>query len=831
MGKQEFYKPKKKISQKDEEGLGAGYGLDLQGSSGRLDSARNTSREAQDSIDNIDEALAAQERDPDSSEPSRNDAEQYEASQLTGQQGTTSSQGQNETEETTEDGSESDRSGDGPWKTNVGEKKKASLWKRASTAKKMWIGGGGVMFLISMVVSIFSFIAPYKADSVIQSIQSRVGGIAENAVEQRLVYYMTRYLILQAAIKHDTSFEKERAFTYVGTGVFKTLYTNWKGANLEAVLEKTDGIRLRPERAIGSMTGRELVRPQNWTIEYLDRNGKPTGQTIKLDSIEARRQINYFAERETKSHQVFQRYKMRKVLKRYYGINNWKPFEKTQNQSRDWYLEKKATFKKWMVNQTVGRLSAKYAAYMSCLIDGGDACKAEQMNPPDESSGGPDEDMEKLIDDDSNNPSGELAKKLQQMALKRMIAASAAGLGILQIIGGIEKSVDSGALSKVTYENNSQQYVGFKSAFRSASDQIKSGEDFDTPDPRVVAETLDGFASSPVYTSGLRTAGVSAAAQYVRDCDGNGSKETTLDPGETVCPNKKVMQDREGIKKMFFWPVISAIGSAYNSTLGKPFEWAASLLNDALSSLGVTALMEKVLEITGLDKVAATLLEAGLQWAIGFSLTGEEVGEAAYDAIYAGMSVTESAMGSTLDGSRVGTIGGALLTAAQISEIKADERAQQQYALSKMSLTERYFSPEVPTSITSYAVMHAPISMTTMSSSFLQAVNPVTLISKFSTLLTAPTFAAAGDSTVNNPFGVVYMGYANSHPALTMEEEDLNATYNCSMPADERPQNLKYGRPDGMPFDIHTETDPCLLNETVGDVGARYFDGSYNETP
>jgi hypothetical protein len=829
MAGNEFYKKPIKSNPKsvyDEE-----QGPDLESSSGRLDGARRKSQDADGTLGDIDDAIAAHEEDPGTGAPDPNDAEEEEADQLSDAAGPSDSASRQD--------AGSGANNNAGWKTSVGDnKKKTSVLGRMSTARKLWLGGAGAMVIISGLFAFFSFISPYKAEAIIKSIEARVGEVPQNAVDHRLEFYMARYLMLRAAMKADTNFEKDRGFTYIGNGVFKTLYVNWKGADVEAQMEKgiyPDGghifkAKLIPDKPVGQLLGRDLINPQHWTLQYLDDNGKPILKGDRLDSKEARQYIKWYTTQTTKPHQVVKRLGMRWVLKKYYGVDNWKPFERTQNNAKNKYLEKKATFKKFMIKQTVGRVSDRYAAYFSCLVDGGDRCKEENLNPPNEEPGGLDTDMEKAIDEDKEIPDKNLlTKKLEEIGMKKVLTGVAAGAGlgltVLEIMGGIQSAVQDGSLSHVTYDSLSQQYAGFGTAIQSATDQINSGDDFDIEDPRVLAETFSGFEASPVFN-----AVNNAKGPYVRDCDGDGTNDTTLEPGEYVCPSKRLIQDRESIiKHTPFWPVIDALGSFYNNSGIKTVnDWFGSVLQSVFDSLGVNALFEKIMELTGLAKEQAKLVGKAIQWAIGFSLSGNEEGPDAYDATYASITVRNSAYGSSVGGDRDGTIGGAPLTDQQVSAILEEQEADRQYAMSTMSVFDRYFSTDADNSLTNYAIMHVPVTMTSMSSAFMQAINPISIVGKFGTLLTARTHAAAPSGTVVNPFHGIYFGYTNNSPALNMEEDELNETYHCDQPSADRPQNKVMGRPNGVPFDIYTQADPCLLNKEVGRVGSGYVTGDFN---
>lgn len=716
----------------------------------------------------------------------------------------------------------------------------------SKNARKFLLGGGAAGGLLGLIFMVIAFIAPFKVTAIINSIEDRVGKIPQNAVDHRLEFYMSQFLMLQAAKNAGVDWEKDRNYVYIGNGVFSTLYTNWKGAKLDAKIQTDYGLKLTPNKPKGELLGRRLTDPSNWTVTYTNQIDRETGKprTETLRGAGAREFVREFARSETKSHQVFKRYTMRKTLKRYHGIHNWKPFEEKRENARDSYIEKKKNFKMFMIRQTVAPMAPKRAAYMNCLLNGDEDCKQSKLAPADQPPS-TDSETENAINDESNNDGSTDAdgdkktfgKVLQKSVLKKILAGSFAGIGFLEVIKNIDDAVGSGAVSQITYNNLSGQYVGFSAAVESGADQVRSGDLTSGEEARIMAEMFDGYESSPVNLAKVNANGtVSAASDNVsRDCDGDGDYEE-LKPGELVCPERKVMQNKDGIKSMPFWPVLHGVAQAYKNTVGGFIGGVIGVVSGALSAAleatGVNAGISYLLEKSGVSGVALKAVESGINYIIGFAITGEEEGQDAYDAVYAGKSVQQSTVGSTLDVSaREDTTAGQYLTNEQVQAIRKQQFSDKQFALSRQPFFKRYFSPDNPDSITTYAIMHTPTSVASFANSIVNA--PTTMLRNFSTVMLGKTSAAGFNTNADNPFAVLRFGYPNDHEALTMNEQDLRQKYRCDLEPKDRPQNQdnpqNMGRPDGVPFNIPTSVDPCSLEKVVEKSGSGLFAGGFND--
>lgn len=771
--------------------------------------------------------------------------------------------------------------------TGTGSSKGLLARFRGSSAAKKWMVGAGAGLMVGVVggiIALITFLLPFKVTHMINQIEQRLGEVPQYAVERRLEYYMNRYLILRtlASSVGEENINKNN-YVYLGDGVFSTLYTNWRGSNLEGKLAQ-QGWRLetRTENA-GQIFGKRSISPTDWVLVNDNVSVNSPLHRQELDSKQARAFIKEFATSETKSSQVFKRYNMRKMLKRYYGVNDWKFFETQRNNARNSYLEKKLALKQKLIKKVVDPVSTRYGAYLNCLLEGSKAkCKDELNrggtsadNPeyPEEvdpetgepiGGGGGDEaraaansnplgtltdETVDIADNALKTEIGEVAEKalgrkisaqIQKLGVKKILASFAAGIGLIDTVAQIVNSVNSGALNIIVYDKNAQQYANFAAPVLSMADQIRSG-DASIDDARFVNEMFNNFQSSPVYQaefgskSGLVSASASSGAQIKRDCnnDDEDGEETLLAPGETVCPDKRLVQDKTSFTDNSLWGTLTDIVDAYNSTLGKIVGGFNKLVSAVTSAIGLDALTQAIMDGLGIDKLLAKSFEFLLNRIAGPGITGAEVEEDAYDAFYAGMAVNYSSVGGGVGASREGTVGGGYLSEEQVLAIRNEGVEERIYAKQFESITDRYFSLENTNSLATKTLMSVPTSFSQLASSL--AAIPTIATHGFGALFTQ----SAGAQTVNstNPFHAIWYGYPTNHPIFTanngvgMGEAEIEATYKCSLPAAERPQNQisNYGRPDDLPFDVAQEADPCLLEEVVGDVGRRAFDKSYDE--
>lgn len=735
-----------------------------------------------------------------------------------------------------------------------------------STYRKLGITMGVAGILVAAGIAIFSFLIPFKLTHIVETIEQRVGNVPGYAVENRLEFYMSRYLMirsLEATGQFDFSeggADRDK-FTYLGDGFWNTMYTNWKGAKLEEKLVTQHGIKVSSTVDNEIFRRNTKMRADHFKIEQLGAGRESPLREQTLNRTEVRDFIKTFAREETKSRQVFKRYNMRKVMKNYFGVGNWKPFERQRDEVSNKYYEKKRAFQKRLVNETVGRLSERYGNYMECLL-GASSSKAcrDILKKADPSASLPDAEKDKdgtnaaEADIDAANPdavdidtpgsgSGEselskgIMEKLQDFGLKKTLATLVTGVGVIANLIHIYDTVDSGVINQVIYDKNAQQYLAYSAPLLSAADQIRSGEDFDLEDVRVAQEVFDDFDESPVYQAGTSSAGtVSAQATVSRDCndDSSDGNETTLEPGETVCPHKRLIQDKTKFTDSAAWRAFGSILTPFRP-VGGIVDVVSGVVSSVMNALGVNSAIQSIMNLLNIDQAAAKTFGFLLNILSGPVISGAETGGNAFDSLYAAVAVQQSSVGGDVGISKEDTIGGAYLSDAQVAAIREEQMDEYFEELGNKSFFARYFSPSVKESLTGQLALHMPSSAGTAGQELATTLsNPARMFSSLGKLFSTRVGAQTVPET--NPFHVLNMGFPIDHEIFTanggegMDYEQIAGKYQCDRPVGERDQNKQFGNVNGtLPFEVPTAVDPCLLEQAVLDASTRYFTGTFDE--
>lgn len=707
-----------------------------------------------------------------------------------------------------------------------------------SNARRNLIIGSGLTGVILSVFGFISFIAPFRITQVVKSIESRVGNVPEYAVERRLEFYVSRYLIMRNLENSGIDINTDRRFTYLGQGPMRTFYTTWRGSKMDAeLLEK--GIKITPlNKDVG--LGSKYTLPTNWQFEI---DGKPVSGVGGLESRESRRLLNNIANENLEAKNVIKRWNNRRVLRKYFGIERWKPFENGRNRIRNKYYEAKKSFREF-VSRPLNRLQARVSIWTSCITDSNPVECRKKLREPSQSSGTAssnpdtseadnqvDDVLEAELKDGADEAVEETVAKsvgsgIEEISVKKILLSGVAGIGILQFASHMEQSISNGTLSQVNYDRLVQQSTRFTAPFLSANDQLLSGDDVGAVHAQVLSDIIGQGTASPAY-QGLFNP-LPAGKQIRRDCNDNGTTtdpEDLLPPGETVCPNQKFVQNPTQFTSSQDWQTLHTFFEGYRKAGGDALTEATKKIMDTLLVEPVKNALGKLVEVAHVAQISAAALSAALSHFFGPGITGMEHDQKAVDAIIAGISGLNSSFGGGVGPSREDTIGGAYLTNDQVTAIRAEQQDQRNYELKQQTFLARYFSPSTPESLTAQAIMATPNSMQHLSSSLMSYINPVHL---FGRVGGAFTTTARADSSAN-PFGALRMGYPPNSEVFNMEPDVLAEKYNCNLAPDRRPQNQVFGRPDGLPFDVYTQTDPCFLDQAALDVGTRYLNKTYDE--
>lgn len=723
--------------------------------------------------------------------------------------------------------------------------------------KTLALGGGTAGGTIILIFVFFSFFSTYKVTHIIENIEQQVGKVPQYAIERRLEYHLQRYLISRQLVKAGIpEADIDKDYIHLGNSPLRAMYTNWKGAKLESILEDEYGVRLKAKTS-GINGWKQFTNPVDWEMELTGAGKHSNLRGQKLSSKETRQFLRMFADEELKTKSVIKRYHTRKVLFKYYGVDGWKHYarEKSPKYEKydDWIIEKKKNFKKTVNKYTVKKMNASWGAYIDCMLEGeGKAvCKeTRKANNSGEKLAGESEldDLAKKVEKEVAEETAEevieetekaLAKKMtstvSKFGVKRFATYAVPIAGQVMAAGKIVQAVDDGRLSQVVYAKNAAQYAGFTAPFLSTADQVRSNLDIDAAGARILTDTFKNYEQSLVHQSTTKKK-LQSGKKIKQDCNDDGDTTDAEDyvyEDNPVCEGKKVLQDKESFTNTEGWQVISNLRYVVDNPVVELFN---TVVDKTLDYSGVNDIMAKAIELSGVEGAIASGVEYLISRIAAPVITGYEVGPQAYDALFAGIAVTNSSLGGGVGEAREDTIGGAYLSNQQVAQIKEEDYDQRQYELGRESTIARYFSPEVPESLTSQAIMATPSSATSAASMFGSLLSPSRYFDSTISNFTADAKAQA--SQVKNPFGVINYGFPADHEIFTsnggsgMEPDVLQKKYQCNKPAADRPQNDLDDYDDfggTLPFPVATEVDPCLLEDATADAGTRWLAKTYDE--
>ncbi len=754
-----------------------------------------------------------------------------------------------------------------------GKWRMASKWKKRGSIAAIIAGLGGALML-----GFFALI-PLKLQFIITNIQNKVADVPQYAIERRLEYLTTDYLLRRVGAR--TAVDSANNL-YLGNSFTDTLYTNWKAAQYEKGIFNDLGIEIEKVGQVG-----RYGEPASWRVTSSDFGSlSHDGKSDLFNSKEMRKLIKDFSINDTKSHEVLKRHHMRRIMRKKYGIRQWRFFEGPRETLSKTTLQIKKRIYIKLVENTIGQVSAKTGTYLTCILEGKDACSfrnsgtdataadtnnnsntdaqadAEADARNSASSGGSvDESLEEIageaieeVDVNAPNSRGKASKTVQKFALKKVLGYFVSGIGFLATISAVDEAIDSGAVSAVIADRNMLSYVGYSTTFLTINDQMTSGQEVSSREVDALFEILENFEESPVYQAefgGLNSSGVvSAAAGIARDCDGDGVNDTTLDPGELVCDNKKVIVDVEGgMIKHPAYQAFHSVVEVYNDTLGVAVTGLLNIIANITDAI-VGDLLANITSALGLDELFAGFFEFMMNWVFGVTITGLETGGDAYDAIRAGVEISSYEL---MEDRQYGA-GGMYLTETQVADITDFTESERQTELQARPLFARLFSTSED-SLLLRTAMSLPSSLDKMLASLAKLpANILSTSQELVTFIVAPKFATAQSSGfTSNPFNVVQTGYPLdtdpeytetgaidlTNPPTTFDFDTppgvLWEKYGCQVYVDGTPEEIEehqrnfYGKVDGVPYEVPTAMNPCMLEKAVSEAAGAIYGGNLSD--
>jgi endonuclease/exonuclease/phosphatase family metal-dependent hydrolase len=738
------------------------------------------------------------------------------------------------------------RSQEKEWEDNTGNKKlnTSRFSAKGFLQNKKWLASIGFTGFVGLAIAVFMALIPLKLEMFIQNITQAASAVPGHAIEERTEYIITRALATRLLVKANGEIDGKLAFCGKG-GIACSLWLTYTSDYFEKKLGITFEVDGRGRAKLGG-------KAQSWDIRA--KSDDSVDEIIHtITSHKAMKAyIKSDIKNNNKSKNIITRYIGRKILMKKYGVRNFNGPKKLED-TRNAYLNAKSRLKANIISNTLGKVSPRVATYLTCL-QGGTTCAEVlrkgfiaggvdlDMEDPGEKPENPTDEEKKNYDRDKakydaataandairsaemgelpSSGDGTEVKKFISKKIVTIIGGGVAGVGVLDLIFSAIGAIDDGALEEVWYDIARQTYVGF--AYEDIivmNEKMKAG-DMDMATLQAATELFEGAEQSPLQQSENGSLNTSTTS-IKRTCStGDDEEVKTLDPGELVCPDRKVVRKYgESFKNETWWETLSVAAKGWNNTVGA----AIDLLGD-----GVGAVLNAIPGFSEFAKIIGKPLASAMEWitqlmfdppSLGYDSSGKPMGASNYDALSGGIRVAQNDTmleGVDVDGSAGGG-GGRLLTNQEIATITNNYINDEQDIIAANSPVPAFINPYFKGSLTQQLALMMP-----SRTSSLLSTTPSRLLG-----ILTPKLATVSASTkiAVNPFGLPIYGYTASDGVFDANP-DKYTEESCATSAEKREDSFTHSKKIGI--SVYTKTDPCALEKMV--VGAELVgNGVYDD--
>ena len=406
-------------------------------------------------------------------------------------------------------------------------------------------------------------------------------------------------------------------------------------------------------------------------------------------------------------------------------------------------------------------------------------------------------------------------------------------------------AVDSGVLEVTGRAQVAQTYASF--AYDEGispvvvNDMMKAGDLKDMRYLELATGLFDGAESSPLYSE-IQTGGfassilpilsgnsVSASGGIRTKCTVDGKeKVVTLDPGELVCPEKKVVQDYTAFTKNPVWQVLAAVAGFWNDTIGSLVDVAGDLVSKITEPL-----TSFILDLPGIKQIAnlsENLISQVVQWGMSYIFNIPDVGiDAPGNNNYEGLVGAQmTATADSLENGKAESgsgIGGKLLSDNELAMIATKTEQEEKEYFEQQPMLAKLFDPNLKNSVANQMLAIMPIGKKS-------AIN---FLAKTPALLLSPLMpndrasAATNRLAVMKSMGIPWYGYTD--PAVLKADPNTYTAETCKAYDDARKKSLERDRSTGYVVPVYKKSDPCALEEVIasllanqaGDTDSKYY--------
>jgi len=720
--------------------------------------------------------------------------------------------------------------------------------------KKLFAGGGIAGIVLSLALGFFALL-PFKLESIMKNLMTHETARAKTYVDRRVDAIMFRYLYEQA-----TGTLSSDGF-FVGKGIIRTVYGNWRINKFEDKLKAEKGISIEK---VGNH-GVRFTLADGTKFTAANEPDLMKHLNADLKGSQARAALKDFA-RSTYSDwwRVLQRRQIRKYMQNAFNIRRWGI--KKQEDTTD--PKKPDVVGSTIEDIQAGEITPAEDLSMStldCALSSGPCPNADErinadgtsearppLTTPEQSDPAIAAEEAKAADTtkqgirDGYDAMKKASTKVLADALEKIIGKTTTKLIFesVPVVGWLALAADfdhffwSGAIRDIGIALHSAQYAGVAATWASLADQMKAG-DLAASQINILMIMLNDVEKSNAVqrivlqnpTGGTplphdKRVGSDTSAQ--NDTVGDGSlcnvgygfihiKDTppTSDLGSADFWTFIYRQVSTGPLPPGFHPPLCALRGVAD-LLSKLVQFAVGDIFSKLFNLIIDAINFAISTAVGHTIDIMALAQQGIAWAIGHIwtpvVTGREVGAALGNAIDAGWDVTANQMCRDVLGCQNIPY---KVSFAQDTQIAAQNRA----ILSHQSVIANLLNTDYPESLGSQMLALVPGTPAGVigrvgSTGLAMIANPFRYLGS----IFASFFPYAHAAVVPNiePNGVQQTGYVESQladPNLHLATTDI-----AGPPGTDGALTGPDGRIDQ--YDCPQETNPSLPNQCLLDTAA-----------
>lgn len=754
-----------------------------------------------------------------------------------------------------------------PGKPSARERLRASFTPK--TKKRLMIGGGIGGVAVVGFTAAFLALVPLKIVGITNDAQSHFFSTTDSAVSKQtdnlFSYYVKKHVLPSLKGKYEcqsTLRNKDCIRPGVsGSSQVSKLYAGWSDARLENKLADKYGIEFELK---GSTYNMKV--PGESVVDVSDLMKPGNNKTLTdLSTSQVRARVHAALESETFATKSLYRFKVGRLMEKKYGIKRCVVACDTKDTFADWKSNQKKAYKTYLSERVLAPLSEGKSLILECILNGGcdqpgsdgpNGEKRDQMQEKlsqklatyQEKYGA--QAVTKIIEDSNLILERGFASYAAEKVVSKVFADAGAGAAAgtiteeaVPVIGWVDtgaKIINTTAtagpkLKKWSFITNSTAMVAFYQMYRTHADEIKSGH----VDAGLVGSFSSALGSgtkkdgtggaaedSPLYASlfgkssgGKTTAmlsgvlGGTANAAPQEKCDDGSS----IPAGQLICPEESlktsnILTDVSSFFDKQPWASLKTVAGAEQAVSSKFSTFLSEETSKVLQALpGYAAATEAIGNQTKpfVDGISKKLLVS--------PFSDDMSGARNFDMIAGGADVEANEFASS-------GLGGQHLTNGQVAEIRNDQLNQAQQTFKQQPFFARMFDSSSQYSFVSRLAVAMPSNLNdSIKFSFGSFMsNPFgTIVKGFGSIL-SPNHAFAATTPADDPFSVPQAGYALNNPVFTTDPDTYTPEY-CKQLTDTWNRTTTVDADTGM--DIHTTSNPCMLNDTaIAAAGAVFTD-------